>query len=102
MARSLFYRRRFLNRRGHHAGAYVVADVELARSSREDKPHIYADLTIADCNRVASLDFSVTQDRSVTNVLHKARLLKDVLDGFVVALETAIEERENSPRDPVG
>ena len=38
MARSLFYRRRFLNRRGHHANAYVVAEVELEPGKRGERP----------------------------------------------------------------
>jgi len=31
MSDTRFYRRRFLNKRGHHAGAYVIASVALDR-----------------------------------------------------------------------
>ena len=29
MASPTFYRRQFLNRRGHHAGAFVLANIQL-------------------------------------------------------------------------
>jgi hypothetical protein len=92
---SRFYRRRFLNRRGHHAGAYVIAAVNV-----EPSPHdatgggpVSAYVTIADCGRVATLDFDVTDATSARNALHKARLLRDIIDGFVVALEAAVSDR---------
>ncbi|MDN5852964.1 MAG: hypothetical protein L0K86_08970, partial [Actinomycetia bacterium] len=57
MSAPRFYRRRFLNKRGHHAGAYVIASIEFERSYRDDGHDVVdACLTIADCGRVATLD----------------------------------------------
>lgn len=87
MALKAFYRRRFLNRRGHHAGAYVIADCRV--ESYERGREVGASLTIADCNRVAVLDFSFDSDAQARNALHKARLLRDVVVEFTAALEAA-------------
>ncbi len=50
---------------------------------------MFADLTIADCGRVVSLDFIIRDAAGSRNALHKARALKEVVDGFVEALEAA-------------
>lgn len=98
MATGRFYRRRFLNLRGHHAGAYVIAEVRLYRRSPSGiaRSEVDAGLTIADCNRIASLDFNGYDDASVSNALHKARLLREVVCDFVDALEAAAEEWRHS------
>lgn len=90
MAVKAFYRRRFLNRRGHHAGAYVIAEcrLETYRGSQE----VDAALTIADCNRIAVLDFSIARKTDAVNALHKARLLRDIVAEFTAALEAAAED----------
>lgn len=57
-----FYRRRFLNRRGFHAGAYVLAICEVEAYRPKNGPAtctIDAEFTIADCGRIAKLDFCV-------------------------------------------
>lgn len=89
-----FYRRRFLNRRGHHAGAYVIADlqVERWRDGAESGQAIYADLTVADCSRIARLDFSARNAAELTNALSKARTLLTVLTEFTAALEAAADQ----------
>lgn len=86
-----FYRRRFLNRRGHHAGAYVLADVRINswKSDRDPSQCVEASLTIADCSRVVVLDFYAAKPADVTNALHKARALRDVVTDFTDALERA-------------
>ncbi len=87
-----FYRRTFLNRRGYHAGAYVLADICLERSHDQQRVWLNAELTIADCGRIATLDFDITSQRDVGNTLHKARVLRDVIVTFTDALEDAAEE----------
>lgn len=94
MATRRFYRRRFLNRRGHHAGAYVLADCKVS-SHRDDgaiKREVDADLTISDCSRVTTLDFSSFSVADARNSLYKARLLRAVVNEFTDALEDAIAE----------
>ena len=101
MTAKRFYRRRFLNRRGFHAGAYLLAicEVEAFRPKCGPAQHtIAAEFTIADCGRIASLDFSVNSEPGAQNALHKARMLRDVMIDFTDALETAVadwRERQN-------
>jgi hypothetical protein len=90
-----YYRRRFLNQRGHHAGAYVLADISIDRPRRADEgAAVDANLTIADCGRVATLDFYVHDAAGARNALHKMRILREIVDGFAEALEAAIEDAE--------
>jgi hypothetical protein len=91
-----FYRRRFLNRRGYHAGAYVLADcqIETYRPQGGNPRHsIDAYLIVGDCGRVSTLDFCIDSEAQARNALYKARLLRDVLVDFTDALESAVEER---------
>ena len=87
----VFYRRSFLNRRGHHAGAYVLADIVVEPRDPGRDTWVDAAFTVADCNRVATLDFSANDSRELANALHKARLLRDVMIAFTDALEAAGE-----------
>lgn len=89
-----FYRRRFLNRRGHHAGAYVLADCTVEEWAKDVS--VDATLTIADCSRLVTLDFSFgsSDHAQASNAFHKARELKEVLDDFIVALGEAQVEAE--------
>jgi hypothetical protein len=86
------YRRRFLNRPGHHAGAYAIAEVRVYAGRKNRKGHVSACLAIADCSRVVELDFYVGDESSATNALHKARLLREIVAEFSDAYERAIEE----------
>jgi len=87
MAFKPFYRRRFLNRRGHHAGAYAIAECTI--ETYNDKVEIDAYVTVADCSRVVTLDFGSRTSSERANSLHKARELKAIVDGFCSALEAA-------------
>ncbi len=71
MASPTFYRRQFLNRRGHHAGAFVLANIQLEiyLSNGEEVRDVSAFLSIADCNRTATLDFDVRTDADARNAL---------------------------------
>lgn len=90
-----FYRRRFLNRRGHHAGAYVLADISLDTwrpAERAPRQSVEATLTIADCSRVGTLDFCADKPVELRNALHKAQVLREVVADFADALERAADE----------
>lgn len=91
--RRYLYRRRFLNRRGHHAGAYLLAEITLGRLGDNDS-HVDASLTLADCSRIVTLDFDAYSHREGENALHKARLLRDLFIDYVDALERACADRE--------
>jgi hypothetical protein len=96
MASLTFYRRCFLNRRGHHDGAFILADVHPESYVSDGHPalDVCAHVTIADCSRVVSLDFDVHTMAEANNALHKARILRRVINEFVDALERAIADRE--------
>jgi hypothetical protein len=83
-----YYFRDFLNDPGHHAGAYVLASVDVDDATDAPLgPSLDARLTVADCGRVVTLDFDCYDADGVDNALHKARLLRRVVDEFVVAIE---------------
>ncbi|GAB3913143.1 hypothetical protein GCM10011575_21130 [Microlunatus endophyticus] len=94
MAISRFYRRRFLNRRGFHAGAYVLADCRVLTERVRDgnRRYVDAELTIADCSRVVSLDLSAYSEADARNSLYKARLLRAIIDDFTDTFEDALHE----------
>jgi hypothetical protein len=84
-----------LNRRGFHAGAYALAscEVEVLRiRGRNPSYSVDAELVVADCGRIAMLDFSAHSEASAENALHKARLRRDIVVDFTAALETAVED----------
>jgi hypothetical protein len=86
------YRRRFLNRPGHHAGAYAIAEVRVYAGRKKRHGHVSASLAIADCSRVVDLDFYASDEASAANAVYKARLLRDIVVDFTNAYERAIDE----------
>jgi hypothetical protein len=47
---------------------------------------------VADCGRIATLDFCAHSEASAANSLHKARLLRDILVDFTAALESSVDD----------
>ena len=81
------YTRRFLNRRGHHAGAYVLASVEDTSRRPDDVRWTEVEFVLSDCGRQIQLDVDVDVDAdSVANSLHKVDVLLDTLTKFRAAL----------------
>ncbi|GAA3563153.1 hypothetical protein GCM10022197_18370 [Microlunatus spumicola] len=80
-----YYTRRFLNRRGHHAGAYVLASVEDTSRRPDDTTWTDVDFVLSDCGRQIQLDFDVDTD-SLANSLHKVDVLLETLTKFRAAL----------------
>jgi len=82
--------RKFLNRLGYHAGAYVLAEVEDSTGHRKGKhgwPYVDINLTLADCGRAVSLEFDIETPGARANSLRKINLLIDTLIQFGEALE---------------
>lgn len=90
MAFKPFYRRRFLNRRGHHAGAYAIAECTIVTYS--GRAEVSAFLTLADCSRVAVIDLSGATSGELGNAVRKAQLLREVVSDLCVAVEAASVE----------
>lgn len=80
-----YYTRRFLNRRGHHAGGYVLASVENTSRRKGDCTWTDIEFTIADCGRQISLSFEVGP-KYLDNSLRKVDILIDTLTNFRQAL----------------
>lgn len=85
-----FYRRRFLNRRGHHAGAFVLAECKI--ETWQDRAGLDAFVTIADCSRVVTLDLSGATTSEISNALFKARILRDTLVDLTATLERMADD----------
>lgn len=86
--------RKFLNRPGYHAGAYVLAEVEDSTKHKKGKhggPYVHVDLTLADCSRVVSFDFDLSSAKQRANSLHKINVLVDSLTQFRDALRAEAE-----------
>jgi hypothetical protein len=95
-----YYSRRFLNLRGHHAGAHVLAIVEqLPKDLDEDLWWSReVSLTLADCARQVTYDFPLHTAADRRNSLRKARLLAEVTMQFADALATEAELAAARPR----
>jgi hypothetical protein len=106
--RRVFYRRRFLNPAHHHAGAYVIAEVEtvIRGGKRRDgsawhEDAVYVTLTLSDCSRVIDLCFDSDDAAERRASLHKINLLVDTLTRVRDAMETeyaALAARERERR----
>ena len=80
-----YYTRRFLNRRGHHAGAYVLASVEDTSRHPDDSTWTDVDFVLSDCGRQIRLDFEA-DTANLANSLHKIDVLLETLTRFRAAL----------------
>jgi hypothetical protein len=97
--------RRFLNRRGFHAGAFIQAVVPDSTTCRDpDCEHRWCVdpvLLISDCYRVTSLDFDLTTAGGRRNSLYKIDVLIDTLtqfrEAFVVEATRATERSRSKP-----
>src|SRR5690348_11030227 len=90
--RTVFYRRRFLNRPRHHLGAHIIATVDV-ETFDDGTPYVDARLHLSDCSHHLTLDFSAYDLRDADNALRKVARLRSVLadyeDGLRLALEVA-------------
>src|SRR5690348_7694309 len=87
-----YYSRCFLNLRGHHGGAYVLAIVESLGRNEPDGPWARElSLELADCSRRIAFDFPLHTAADRRNSIRKARLLASVLREFCDALEAEAE-----------
>lgn len=90
--KTLYRTRKFLNKVGHHTGAYILAEINRWESTyrskkNKDKPVIPTvsqdySITIADCSRIINLEFSSGTKRSYENSVNKLNILIDILNEF--------------------
>ena len=103
--------RRFLNRPGFHAGAYVLAEVQdtsekklQLKEGRLCNPEPHLKLELADCSRRIDFEFDIDTPEDVRNSLHKLDTLTGAIERFRAGLleEAALyrkRERERRRRE---
>lgn len=80
-----YYTRRWLNRPGFHAGAYLIGCIDDYRSS--------GSLTIADCSRLIRLEFDTYSPASRKNSLYKTDVLIKTLTDMRAELAAPKRQR---------
>lgn len=95
MATKSYVKRTFLNK-DRTAKAFIIADAGKMRS------HTYRDgsaassleatLCIGDCVRNVTLDFNIYDPKDKANVLHKARIFREVINNFLDTVEAEADK----------
>lgn len=102
----LFRKRKFLNRMGHHSGAFIFAEILRESWTHRDKKtkkkstHSHRDITlsIADCSRIINLDFDLGCLLEAKNGLKKLDILIDTLKKFKEAYTQEMTVVRNEKR----
>ena len=104
----LFRKRQFLNRMGHHSGAFIFAEIlreswtHTNKKTKQKSTHSHRDITlsIADCSRIINLDFDLGYLPEARNGLKKLDILIDTLKEFKEAYtkEIAVVKDEKRKR----
>ena len=98
MARNdyVYYKREFLNKEGYHSSAHIIAEVFKDEEESYDRGRPYhigeCELTLADCSRSVSFDFSLWTEDDIENTLEKARFLRNTINEFVDHVERQAEK----------
>jgi len=93
MSDRVYYKRQFLNSEDYGGSAIIEANVHEVYSSGE-YINVDAEFSIADCGRMITLDFSVSNEESRENALLKIRRLKSAVNEFEVALRGQLDAWE--------
>jgi hypothetical protein len=91
---AVFYERLFLNPPRHHAGAYIIAEVETGAYDQHDGGEhrwVNSTLRISDCSRVIELDFPTGAGGHRDASMFKLDLLIETLTRFRAALQVGCE-----------
>jgi hypothetical protein len=74
--------------------AYVIASVEgvegwksKRKGFEQESFHMDASLEIGDCTKTVYLDFDISSSAQKADVLHKAKLLREVMNNFLDQVE---------------
>jgi hypothetical protein len=89
--RTVFYRRRFLNRPRHHLGAHIIATVDV-ETLDDGTAYVDARLHLSDCSHHLTLDFSAYDLRDADNALRKVARLRSVLADYEDGLRLALDD----------
>lgn len=90
-----FYRRFWLNKPGYNSHAHVLAQIKRFPRTKGDAGTIDAFFSVADCNRVATIEFFMGDDLDEeANQLRKIDLLLAAVSDFRDALVAEYESLE--------
>ena len=99
MSEAVYFKRQFLNTEADGGVAFVKARVGEGSVDGNGYANLDAELTISDCNRQITLDFSVygsreRLDEEIENIRTKLRRLRTTLAAFDRALTDQLERIE--------
>jgi hypothetical protein len=102
-----YWKRVWLNRKGHEGNAFIQADVEVYSGTRSVEPSVYAGITIADCSRQISLFCeleNINNKRQHANNLYKLdtllRVIGETRNAYVVAVDAAVDKLAETKSKP--
>lgn len=94
MEKKLFSDRSFLNKKGYHSNAAIIANIETSSFGDEQ---FYATYKLSDCNRTIEMSIDLKDLESYENTLYKLNKILQVTENFkkaIVKLRPEIKEGE--------
>lgn len=92
MSKRTHYSRLFLNQEEHGGIALVESTIEEIGQGRDGSKHFEASLTIGDCNRTVTLDFSVYSSERADEHRQKITRLRRAIVAFEKVLIAQLDE----------
>jgi len=86
---TVFYERKFLNKKGYHSNAFIFAEILKNTASEKKKKNVWRDtqLKISDCDRIVNLSMDISNLKLAANSIHKLDVLIDTLQQFKRAFQ---------------
>lgn len=97
----VFAKRTFINDDPEMSGFILAVVDKFSHHDDDDKERVsgYPMLDIGDCSTKISLDFSFYTVEGMKRALKKARLVREVVDGFVDAIESEAKRYEEEEKE---
>lgn len=86
------FQRQFLNTEEYGGSAHIEARVGEVEVGRDGDKHVDAQFSVADCNRIVDLDFSIYGAEAAENARVKLRRLVRSVNAFAKAMTAALDE----------
>ena len=97
-----FYKRAFLNRKGHHTTAHILGEVSVW--GKDEHSSVEGSLSIADCSRQINISIDTYTKNDLNNSIRKLKIIRDTCDNIITSLESAwaeVQDRKQKARDKV-
>lgn len=91
--KTVFYLRKFLNKKGFHSNAFIFAEIRRTTKEGRKTNSIWhdIDLKISDCDKIVNLSIDLHNIRNANNSIHKLNILINSLKSFKSSLTKEIE-----------